>query len=293
MTNARVSKARARPTSANRRDPRRRVALASVLVVVIAVSLMVVVAATRETGSASGRSTDAAAVAAVTQVPEPVLREVAAGHGVSPPVPLPADTPPLESDGKPEVLYIGAEYCPFCASQRWPVIVALSRFGSFTNLQGTESAANDAYPRTQTFTFYGSSFASDALVFTAVETETNQPAVGGGYEPLQEPTQDQLALLAAYDRPPYTTSAGAIPFLMIGNRFVSVGASYDPQLIQGMTRDQIAEALSDPASPVAQAIDGSANVITAAICDATDGAPADVCAAPWMARLRAQLGSAA
>ncbi len=34
--------------------------------------------------------------------------------------------------GKPEVLFVGAEFCPFCAAERWPLIVALSRFGHFS-----------------------------------------------------------------------------------------------------------------------------------------------------------------
>src|SRR5690348_15801045 len=34
---------------------------------------------------------------------------------------LPAEikAPALTADGKPRVLYVGAEYCPYCAAQRW------------------------------------------------------------------------------------------------------------------------------------------------------------------------------
>ena len=39
---------------------------------------------------------------------------------------------PLTQDSKPEMLYIGAEFCPYCAALRWSMAVALSRFGSFT-----------------------------------------------------------------------------------------------------------------------------------------------------------------
>ena len=42
---------------------------------------------------------------------------------------------PLTSGGKPEMLYIGAEYCPYCAAERWAMIVALSRFGTFSGLR--------------------------------------------------------------------------------------------------------------------------------------------------------------
>src|SRR5712692_8559609 len=40
----------------------------------------------------------------------------------------------LTGNGKPEVVYVGAEYCPFCAAERWALSVALSRFGSFSGL---------------------------------------------------------------------------------------------------------------------------------------------------------------
>ena len=51
------------------------------------------------------------------------------GSGVSP---LTATTgqPALTSGGKPEILYVGAEYCPYCAAERWAMVVALSRFGT-------------------------------------------------------------------------------------------------------------------------------------------------------------------
>ena len=39
----------------------------------------------------------------------------------------------LTSSGMPEMLYIGADYCPFCAITRWGMIVALMRFGNMVN----------------------------------------------------------------------------------------------------------------------------------------------------------------
>src|SRR5215469_5182042 len=50
----------------------------------------------------------------------------------------------LASDGKPEMLYIGAEYCPYCAAMRWSMAVALSRFGALsTPLHGIHSSSSD------------------------------------------------------------------------------------------------------------------------------------------------------
>jgi hypothetical protein len=68
--------------------------------------------------------------------------------------------------------------------------------------------------------------------------------------------------------PPYVNSAdqsGAVPFLDIGNRYGLAGAQYDPQVLAGLSAAQIAAQLRNPSSPVAQAIDGSATVIVAAI----------------------------
>jgi hypothetical protein len=49
------------------------------------------------------------------------------------------------------------------------------------------------------------------------------------------------------------------------------GASYSPQVLQGKTQTQIAAALADPNSAIAWAVDGTANLITAAICQITNG----------------------
>ena len=162
------------------------------------------------------------------------------------------------ADGKPLVTYIGAEYCPYCAAERWALAVALSRFGTFSHLSGTHSASADVYPDTQTLSFYGSSYSSPYVDFQPVEEATNQQ-VGRHYQTLQTPTAAQSSLMATYD------TAGSIPFLDIGNRYVVTGASFSPQVLQGLSRQQIAAQLGDPSSPVAQAIDGTANDITAAI----------------------------
>jgi hypothetical protein len=68
--------------------------------------------------------------------------------------------------------------------------------------------------------------------------------------------------------PPYVNSAdqsGAVPFLDIADKYILAGAQYNPQVLAGLSAAQIAGQLSDPASPVAQAVDGSAQVIVAAI----------------------------
>ena len=90
--------------------------------------------------------------------------------------PLTAVTPGVpilrDSAGKPIMLYVGAEYCPYCAAERWSMVVALNRFGSFSNLSIISSSSTDAYPNIPTFTFYKSSYSSPYITFQPVEVKT-------------------------------------------------------------------------------------------------------------------------
>jgi hypothetical protein len=192
--------------------------------------------------------------------------------------------------GLPTLTYIGAEYCPFCAAERWPLVIALSRFGQLSDLQLTHSAADDAYPSTPTFTFVNASYSSPALAFDSVELQGNV-RVNGRYPALQTPTTAQQALLDAFDAPPYvpSNSAGSIPFLDLAGQYILEGASYDAGVLKGQDWNTIAAALRDPATPQAQGILGTANVLTAGICETTDGNPAEVCGQPAIVNLMAAL----
>src|SRR5207245_1892764 len=59
-------------------------------------------------------------------------------------------------NGHPEVFYLGGEFCPFCAAQRWGMLNALSRFGSFSDLKQIQSLEANI----STFSFYKSSYSS-------------------------------------------------------------------------------------------------------------------------------------
>jgi len=50
---------------------------------------------------------------------------------------------------------------------------------------------------------------------------------------------------------------------------VRAGASYSPTALQGNSFEQIGRALSHPSSAIAQAVDGTANLLVAAITRAT------------------------
>jgi hypothetical protein len=244
---------------------------------------------------AAGSASLQTLVSQVTGVPAAALKQVGPGSVQSPPTKI--NGAPLTSGGKPEVLFVGAEFCPYCAAQRWGVIVALSRFGTFTGLSTTHSAVqdgagdNEPYPNTRTWSFVKARFSSKYLAFTPVETNTNIPdSATGGYTELQALTKDQQATVAKYDAPPYVPSAnaGAIPFIDFGNRWMVVGASYSPAVLQGLTWAQIAADLGHPSSPVAQGVLGTANVLTASICSMTANQPASACT-PAIVGLEKQL----
>ena len=207
---------------------------------------------------------------AATAVPASVSAAVGNGSATQAPVAISGGTP-LTAGGKPEILYIGAEYCPYCAAERWAMVVALSRFGRFTDLGFTHSSSTDVYPDTPTFTFHGSTFSSPYLTFSGVETATNQPNGNGGYQPLDTPTPQQAEIWKVVD------PRQSFPFIDIGGRYVVEGATYDAAVLSGKSAAEIASALSDPSTPVAKAVLGAANGITAAICQTTGNQPAAAC----------------
>jgi thiol-disulfide isomerase/thioredoxin len=211
-------------------------------------------------------------------------KSLASTISFSPPIKITKPQPPLVDNGKPEVFYFGAEYCPFCATERWPMVVALSRFGTFSHLRITTSSAFDVYPLTNTFSFYKSTFVSPYLSFVPVEYETDKPlASSGGYTTLMTPTKRESALVAKYDGPPYTgpqtstASSGSIPFVDIGNKAIISGASYTPTLLSGLNWYQIAAQIKGGKTTLARAAIGAANYITGAICSITKDQPSSVC----------------
>ena len=197
----------------------------------------------------------------------------------------------LTSGGKPEVLYLGGEYCPYCAAQRWAMISSLSRFGTFSGLTTTHSSSTDVYANTPTWTFYKSTYKSDYITFTPVEEYTNyrignSSSTSVGYQTLQTPTAAQQAVGQAYD------PSGSIPFISIGNKYVQVGnlSPLTPSLLTGKTWAQVGAAMANPTSTLGKAIIGNANYMTAAICKLTNNQPATACT-PAIQKLQSDLAS--
>jgi hypothetical protein len=172
----------------------------------------------------------------------------------------------LTANGKPELLYIGAEFCPACAAQRWAMVVALSQFGTFTNLQQTRSAAQDG--DIPTLSFYGSTYSSPYLTFTSVETTTNQPQ-GNYYRPLETPTAAQQALWSS-------TLGGnlAFPFVDVGGKYVLNTSQVPPAVLRGHRFDQIASTVGNNHTTIGASIDSAAASLVKYICGITGNQPA-------------------
>jgi thiol-disulfide isomerase/thioredoxin len=173
---------------------------------------------------------------------------------------------PLASNGKPEFLYIGADYCPYCAAERWSIIVALSKFGTFTGLEYMLSGdAPEAYPTTSTFTFAHSSYSSPYISFVSVEIKDR---FGNRQQTM---TIDQQNTINQYD------PSQGIPFIDLGNQYMLVSSQFLPSAINGLSWDQIGSQLNLPTSNVAKSIDGAANVLITALCKLDGGQPSGVC----------------
>src|SRR5580658_494953 len=298
VESTRREKIAAQRAAQRRSEQRKRILIASgSVVVVLAIVLAFVIiklnnkpaAAAAATPSASaspqGKTNGptgaalAAVVTKVTSVPASTLNTVGSGSGAVTAKPSTISGSTLTENGKPEMLFFGAEYCPYCAAERWAMIVALSRFGTFKGLATVHSAVKNGAgnaepdPDTPTWTFLHATYSSPYLAFTPVEIQTNIPDPSTGtYTDLQTPTKAEQALITKYDG-----STGPIPFIDFGNKYMISGVSYDPGVLDGLSWATIATDLHNPSSPVAQAVDGTANYITAAICKMTGNQPASAC----------------
>jgi hypothetical protein len=263
---------------AAKQQRQRRAAWVSIALVIALFAALVITKAASghpapQAATTTSTATAAQVVARATAVPASTFAAIGTGGTAAQAQSVPGGGT-LTVGGKPEVLYLGAEYCPYCAAQRWPLVLALSRFGTFTGLDLTESSATDVYPSTNTFTFLHATYTSAYLAFTSVELYDRDQ------QPLQAPTDAEQQLLNG-------PGQGGIPFIDLGGTVMLRSSGYTPQILAGMTWPQIAAALTNTASPAAQAIVGAANRITGQLCDLTHDQPAAVCQTPAVRALEA------
>ncbi len=266
--------------------------------VLLAVGAIVAVSVTRHsavTGSlGSMQPAPSGVVVAISDVPSAAF--AAAGSDVTPFGPyawsisaLPKQ-PAASTGAKPLVDYVGSNWCPFCAATRWPLVVALARFGRFTGLKMTASgrAADEDYPGTSTLSFYDVGYSSRYVSFLGTEqcssvvaNDSSSAAVMdcGGYEPLEDLPGLAARAFYKFDFQPYQSvhDAGGIPFIDFGNRYLENGAFLDPAILKGMSQAQIAQSLGNPTASPGRLILAGANLYSAIICGLTNERPGSVC----------------
>src|SRR5580704_15030740 len=208
-----------------RAEARRRLqaAIVAVTAVLAVVVTLVAVKLTSPPARLVASESPASSVVAsqVTAVPAAVLTRVSPGQAITPLQTVKTSGPPLTIGGKPAIVFVSEESCPFCAAERWSLTVALSHFGTWSHLGITTSSATDVYPNTATLSFRTAHYQSTELTHNAGR-------------PLQAQTSLDTRLIGTFDVPPYVNSAdqsGAVPFLDIANRYILAGAQYDPQVL--------------------------------------------------------------
>jgi hypothetical protein len=235
-----------------------------------------------QSGAGAGSSLDGspaspAVLGDLAGVSTTTLNQVGAGgSNVNSPTAISSSTGSLTLNNKPEILYMGAEYCPYCGAERWAMIVALDKFGSFNGVEYMQSSATDVYANTPTFTFVNATYTSSYISFVSVEQETREEAA------LQTATSQETAILEQYD------SAGTIPFIDFANQYIITSAQYLPSALRvdnsasgtALNWTQIAPQLNNASSVFAQNVDAAANRIISVICKIDGNTPSSVCSQP-------------
>ena len=283
QNNAQLQKIRAEQKAAERR---RSVLIAGIASVVVLVIVGAVVAfalfapkAPQTTAATSGAVSDTVAKD-VSSVPASAFDAVGVGSAQGGVVKSISGGTVQEKDGKPRLIYVGAEYCPYCASERWSLVTALSRFGTWSGLEYMVSTDNDQPASIPTLSLKDAKFTSDYLNFESYEAQDRDG------KPLQTVPADVQKI-------EQSTGTTGIPFIWFAGTAYQSGALYDGTVLQNLSQEKIASQLATPTSDVAKGVLGGANLTTARLCQLTGNKPADVCTSSGVTKAAAALQSGA
>ena len=175
----------------------------------------------------------------------------------------------VRQGGKPELLFIGALYCPFCASERWAIVKALNRFGTWSNLHSSESKGGaGGFGTISTFDLMNAHYSSRYVAFVSRDTEDRDN------NPLQPLSSEQQPLLNRYD------PTGGIAMVLAADH-VMVGAGFLPCAIDGKSfRDAQLGIQRGASATYVHDINAESNLITAYLCRADGMQPAAACGTP-------------
>lgn len=232
-------------------------------------------------------SADATVLAQLTGVSQSTWEAIGTG-GLPKPFQVVGGQPPLKGpNGHPEFFYVGAEYCPNCAAERWAMVNALSRFGTFKNLSQIQAYEYNV----STYSFVGSSYTSQYIDFVPKEILGNALDTSGqSYVGLEKLTPAEQQIFSKYN------SGQTFPFVDINNTYIATAASYNFSVLldssgNPLSWETIAGALTDTSSPITKGILGTANYMTAAICSVTNQQPGSVCNSPVIQQIQHSLNA--
>ncbi len=245
------------------------IALATTMVVVVVV-VIVLVAAQRAGNKKDTKNVNAGApqtlVADLATIPPSTFAKAGtSGLGKSVAGLKAVSGSPALTKGKPTVIYVGAEFCPYCAAQRWVMVTALERFGSFTGLQTSRSAASDG--NYATLTFLHAKYTSDYLAFDGKE--------------VSDRAGKKLQTLSAAAEASYNKfgDGNSVPYFSVNNAYTG-SYQFSPAELGTLSAKEIAAQIHDGKTQLAKDVLVSSNTLTAAICKTTAGKPGNVCSAP-------------
>jgi hypothetical protein len=220
-----------------------------------------------------GNSAPAALVRAVTGVPLRIFAEWGVRQA------MPAELVRGKPTDAPGVFYVGAEGCPYCAAERWAIVVALSRFGRWSGLRLMRSSGDDSFPGTPTFSFFRARFHSRYVTAALMETAGRRVTASGFGPTLARLTPAESLTFHRLDAPPYIPPPyrGVIPFLLVGGRYLWVGSGFSPALLDGKSWAEVGAAVRSGRGPLARAVLSNAEAIAAAVCAVDGGRPRPVC----------------
>ncbi|MGH2448152.1 MAG: DUF929 family protein [Chloroflexota bacterium] len=172
----------------------------------------------------------------------------------------------LHIGNKPELLFIGAQYCPFCAAERWAIVKSLDQFGHWSGLtSSTNTQGESGFGLIPTFDLLHANYSSKYVGFDSKDVEDRD------FKPLQKLSPAETEVFNRYD------SSGGIPLVVAGG-YSMTGAGYSPGVIDGKSFKAVQSSLQSGShtSYVAD-INSESNMITALLCHAGRNRPAAVC----------------
>jgi len=184
----------------------------------------------------------------------------------------------MRRGGKLFVFFMGAEYCPYCAAERWAIVRSLQKFGQWDGLKQTISAARDEpFLNLPTYDFTKATYTSPHIEFVAREIQDRE------FKPLDKILKTEEKLLRKFN------PKKEIPFLLIAGRFAQIGSGFTPKIFIGHTFRQTETELKKVESEIRKTIDEEANIISALLC--ASGLPPELCKETGTAELVAQVNA--